>query len=161
MSRFTEKELAYLKSQRAGRLATVNRHGEPQNAPVAFHYNEELDTIDIGGPRNAQSQKYRNIARNGLASLVVDDFTDVGGRGVEIRAHAEVVSEGGEAIFAEVVPEEKKAISSGGPKYSAGGEFTTPGFSSEVIRLTPKRIITWDLSGELPGGVIQTKRDVE
>ncbi|HLZ63216.1 MAG TPA: PPOX class F420-dependent oxidoreductase [Ktedonosporobacter sp.] len=147
MSRFTEKELAYLKSQKTGRLATVNRHGEPQNAPVAFTYNEELDTIDIGGPNNAQSQKYRNIARNGLASFVVDDRTAMGGRGVEIRAHAAVVSEGGEAIYAEIAPAGRKA--------SYGG------FSSEVIRLTPKRIITWDLSGELPGGVIQTKRNVE
>src|SRR5690349_18222941 len=122
MSKFTEAELEYLKTQRAGRLATVNKRGEPQNAPVAFRYNAELDTIDIGGPNNGKSQKYRNVARNGLASFVVDDFTSVGGRGIEIRAHAEVVPEGGQSIH--------------------------PAFSPELIRLTPKRIISWDLSGK-------------
>ncbi|HZR41178.1 MAG TPA: PPOX class F420-dependent oxidoreductase [Ktedonobacteraceae bacterium] len=122
MSKFTEAELAYLKTQRAGRLATVNQRGEPQIAPVTFHYNEELDTIDIGGPNNGQSQKFRNIARNGLASFVVDDYTSRGGRGIEIRAHAEVCSEGGQAIH--------------------------PAFSPELIRLTPRRIITWDISGQ-------------
>lgn len=123
MSRFTAAELEYLQSQQAGRLATVNQRGEPQNSPVAFRYNAELDTIDIGGPNNSKSQKYRNVVRNGLASFVVDDFTQDGGRGIEIRAHAEVVLEGGESMY--------------------------PGwFSPELIRLTPKRIISWDISGK-------------
>jgi pyridoxamine 5'-phosphate oxidase family protein len=73
LSKFTEAELAYLQSQRLGRLATVNKNGEPQVAPVGFRYNAELDTIDIGGYDNANSQKFRNIARNGLAAFVVDD----------------------------------------------------------------------------------------
>jgi pyridoxamine 5'-phosphate oxidase family protein len=124
MSKFTEAELEYLKTQRTGRLATVNSRGEPQNAPVTFRYNPELDSIDIGGPNNSKSQKYRNIARNGLASFVIDDHTEKGGRGIEIRAHAEAFPEGGESIH--------------------------PAFSPELIRLTPKRIITWDLAGELP-----------
>jgi pyridoxamine 5'-phosphate oxidase family protein len=133
MSKFTEAELAYLQTQHAGRLATVNQRGEPQVAPVAFRYNAELDTIDIGGPNNGKSQKFRNIARNGLASFVVDDFTSQGGRGIEIRAHAEVVPEGGQAIY--------------------------PQFSPELIRLTPKRIISWDISGQtLPWPV--SKRNV-
>lgn len=146
MSRFTEIEQAYLKTQKAGRLATVNKHGEPQNAPVTFRYNEELDTIDIGGPRNGESQKYRNVARNGLASFVVDDFTEWGGRGIEIRAHAEAVSEGGgETIYTD------------GEKISKAGETVYSGFSPEVIRLTPKRIIAWDLSNGIPF----SKRNVE
>lgn len=131
MSKFTEKELEYLLSQRAGRLATVNQRGEPQNAPVTFRYNAELDTIDIGGPNNGKSQKFRNVERNGLASFVVDDFTEQGGRGIEIRARAEVFPEGGEEIV---------------PGY----------FSPEIIRLYPKRIIAWDLAGVLPF----SKRDV-
>jgi pyridoxamine 5'-phosphate oxidase family protein len=122
VSKFTEAELAYLKAQRTGRLATVNRRGEPQIAPVTFRYNADLDTIDIGGPNNSKSQKFRNIERNGLASFVIDDHTSQGGRGVEIRAHAEVCAEGGQVIH--------------------------PGFSPELIRLTPKRIISWDIAGQ-------------
>lgn len=133
MSKFTEAELEYLKTQGTGRLATVNQRGEPQVAPVTFRYNAELDTIDIGGPNNSKSQKFRNIVRNGLASFVVDDHTSQGGRGIEIRAHAEACSEGGQAIH--------------------------PAFSPELIRLTPKRIISWDISGKaLPWPV--SKRNV-
>ncbi|MBO0778982.1 MAG: pyridoxamine 5'-phosphate oxidase family protein, partial [Ktedonobacteraceae bacterium] len=57
MSKFTEAELAYLKTQRLGRLATVNQRGEPQVAAVGFHYNAELDAIDIGGFDMANTQK--------------------------------------------------------------------------------------------------------
>ncbi len=49
LSRFTEAELEYLKTQRLGRLATVNQRGEPQVAAVSFRYNPEFDAIDIGG----------------------------------------------------------------------------------------------------------------
>jgi pyridoxamine 5'-phosphate oxidase family protein len=132
LSKFTEAELAYMKTQRIGRLATVNQRGEPQNKPVGFRYNPELDTIDIGGPANGKTQKFRNIARNGLASFVVDDMTAQGvGGGIEIRAYAEVLPDGGETV--------------------------SPGFSPELIRLTPKRIITWDLSDRLP----RSARNVE
>ncbi len=34
MSKFTGIELEYLKTQRLGRLATINKPGEPQIAPV-------------------------------------------------------------------------------------------------------------------------------
>ena len=73
ISKFTNFELEYLKTQRLGRLATINKNGEPQIAPVTFLYNVELDTIDIGGLHNGESQKFRNVPRNGLASFVVDD----------------------------------------------------------------------------------------
>ena len=38
MSKFTPIELEYLKTQRLGRLATINKNGEPQIAPVTFRY---------------------------------------------------------------------------------------------------------------------------
>ena len=64
VSKFTEAELAYLQTQRLGRLATVNARGEPQVAAVGFRYNPEFDTIDIGGYDMANTQKFRNIARD-------------------------------------------------------------------------------------------------
>src|SRR5260221_12557301 len=51
MSLFTDEEIAYLQSQRLGRLATASMHGELHITPVGFAYNAELDTIDIGGSR--------------------------------------------------------------------------------------------------------------
>lgn len=40
-------ERDYLTSQRLGRLATVDAHGQPQNNPVGFFLNDELGVIDI------------------------------------------------------------------------------------------------------------------
>src|SRR5690349_12925174 len=99
MSEFLESELEYLKTQQLGRLATVNKNGEPQIAPVTFLYNAELDTIDIGGLQNGASQKFRNVARNGLASFVIDDvLPPFQPRGIEIRGHAQALPEGGQSI---------------------------------------------------------------
>src|SRR6266496_4995946 len=123
MSVFTEAELAYLKSQRLGRLATVNKNGEPQIAAVGFRYNPEFDTIDIGGYDNGNTQKLRNIARNGLASFLVDDVLPPWKpRTLEIRGHAQALSEGGQSI--------------------------APSMSPALIRITPRRIVFWDATAE-------------
>ena len=125
MSKFTDIELEYLKTQRLGRLATINKDGEPQIAPVTFFYNAELDTVDIGGLNNGESQKFRNVARNGLASFVIDDvLPPFQPRGVEIRGHAEALPDGGQSI--------------------------SPNFSPELIRLTPGRILSWNLTSGDP-----------
>lgn len=122
MSNFTDMELDYLKSQRLGRLATINPKGEPQNAPVAFRYNPEFDTIDIGGRFMSQSKKYRNVLTNHRVAFVVDDMqTDPWKvRGVEIRGTAETVPEGGKEIF--------------GENYDA---------DMTIIRIHPTQIIGW------------------
>ena len=57
MSVFTTAELAYLHSQFLGRLATVGPHRQPHVVPVAFRYNPDLDTIDIGGHDFAARKK--------------------------------------------------------------------------------------------------------
>ncbi len=62
MSNFTPAEIESFKSQRLGRLATVNAAGEPHVVPVSFRYNAELDTIDIGGLNITQSKKFRDVA---------------------------------------------------------------------------------------------------
>ena len=123
MSKFTEAELTYLQSQRLGRLATVNQRGEPQVAAVGFHYNPELDTIDIGGYDMANSQKFRNIARNGLVSLLIDDVLPPWKtRSLEIRGHAQALPE--------------------------GRQFGASNMSPALIRITPRRIIFWDATTE-------------
>ena len=133
MSKFTEAELAYLRTQRLGRLATVNARGEPQVAAVGFRYNPEFDTIDIGGYDMAKTQKFRNVARNGLASFLVDDVLPPWKtRSLEIRGHAQALAEGGQPV--------------------------RPNMSSAVIRITPRRIIFWDATTDPPTG---SKRNVQ
>ncbi len=134
MSKFTDIELEYLQTQRLGRLATVNKNGEPQIAPVTFCYNAELDAIDIGGLNMGETQKFRNVARNGLASFVIDDGAPpFQPRGIEIRGHADALPNGGQSI--------------------------SPDFSPALIRLTPGRIISWNLASGDPAQT-HSARDV-
>src|SRR5260370_38312429 len=106
-------------------MGTMNKHGEPQIAPVIFLYNAELDTIDIGGLQNGESQKFRNVARNGLAPFVVDDvLPPFQPRGIELRGRAKALPDGRQRI--------------------------APNFSPALIRLMPVRIITWTLTSRDP-----------
>jgi pyridoxamine 5'-phosphate oxidase family protein len=93
---FHDFEIAYLRTQRLGRLATAKPDGTLQNSPVGFTYNAELGTIDIGGFDNTASRKYRNVADNGRAAFVVDDLASVDPwrvRCLEVRGRAETVGD--------------------------------------------------------------------
>src|SRR5215472_11622955 len=112
--------IAYLQSQRLGRLATVDGDGAPQNNPVGFRYNDELGTIDIGGRDMGASRKFRNVAGNPKVAFVVDDLASVQPwrpRCVEIRGRAEALRD---------------------QDYGAG-------FSAEIIRIHPERVISFGL----------------
>ena len=96
MAAFTETELAYLRTQRLGRLATVRPDGTVQNNPVGFGYNDKLQTIDIGGRNMAASRKFRNVAAGSKVAFVVDDIVSLDPwavRCVEIRGDAEALTE--------------------------------------------------------------------
>jgi pyridoxamine 5'-phosphate oxidase family protein len=131
MSIFTLAELAYLASQRLGRLATSKADGTLQNSPVGFQHNPDTDTIDINGFNLARSQKYRNIAGNGKAAFVVDDIVSVDPwrvRCLEIRAD-------GESIVVDGVPiirlHPRKVISFGLDEDVAAHELTVNSRSIE------------------------------
>lgn len=80
MGRFTPEEIAYLQSQRLGRLATVNEKGDLHVVPVAFRYNADHDTIDIGGHNIGPTKKYRDAVRHGRVAFVIDDVLPPGNR---------------------------------------------------------------------------------
>jgi pyridoxamine 5'-phosphate oxidase family protein len=97
MSVFTTAEIDYLQSQRLGRLATVGPDGQPHVVPVAFRYNPEHDTIDIGGHDFAKRKKFRDVQRNPRVAFVVDDLVSISPwrpRMIEIRGQAEILSDG-------------------------------------------------------------------
>ena len=114
---FTAAELDYLRSQRLGRLATAQREGTLQVSPVGFRVNEESGTVEIRGFNLAASQKFRNIAANGRAAFVVDDIASVDPWRVRC---VEIRGE------AEALP-------------------ATPGGRGPVIRIHPRRIISFGL----------------
>ncbi|MEV4364992.1 PPOX class F420-dependent oxidoreductase [Nonomuraea sp. NPDC049625] len=93
MSIFSERELAYLRGERLlGRLATVGANGMPHVVPVGWSLDETGTLIEIGGRNLARSRKFRDVARNGRAALVIDDVLPPWRpRGVEIRGNAEAI----------------------------------------------------------------------
>jgi pyridoxamine 5'-phosphate oxidase family protein len=106
MYRFTAEEIAYLQSQRLGRMATVNEKGDLHVVPVGFRYNPEQDTIDIGGHNIVASRKYREALRHGRIAFVVDDVLPPWKpRFVEVRGTVQAFSEGGKAINEHFVPD--------------------------------------------------------
>lgn len=118
---FSDAELAYLSSQRLGRLATVGPGGAPQNNPVGFSYNPALGTIDIFGLNLGATRKFRNVRSNPAVALVVDDLASVDPwevRGIEIRGVAEALD---------------------------GQEPPMPTMSRQIIRIRPRRIISWNV----------------
>jgi pyridoxamine 5'-phosphate oxidase family protein len=120
MSVFTDSEIAYLGSQRLGRLATVGHDGMPHVVPVAFRYNPAADSIDIGGHDFPKRKKFRDVRRTGVAALVVDDVLPPWQpRAVEVRGQASTVDTGGKAIM--------------------------EGFDDPIIRISPRRIVSWGL----------------
>lgn len=133
MAVFTERELAYLREQRLGRLATVRADGTVQNNPVGFGYNERLQSIDIGGHNMAASQKFRNVAAGSKVAFVVDDIASLNPwtvRCLEIRGDAEALTE---------------------PTDSAGH------VAGPIIRIYPRRIISFGIDADSPA---RGKRDV-
>ena len=122
---FTQAELKYLRSQRLGRLATVTQDGTLQVSPVGFFLRDNGD-IDIGGAALGGTKKFRNVAANGRAAFVIDDIVSVNPwevRGVEIRGSAEALTD---------------------------QEPPMRGFSKEIIRIHPDRIISWGLGESAP-----------
>lgn len=126
MTSFSEAELAYLATQRLGRLATIAPDGSPQNSPTGFRYNAELGTIDIGGLHMGATRKYRNIQANGKVAFVVDDIASLDPyrvRCVEIRGTAEALPD---------------------------APLLRPGLSPELIRIHPQRIISFGIIKPAP-----------
>jgi pyridoxamine 5'-phosphate oxidase family protein len=120
MSAFSDAEIDYLGSQRLGRLATVGKDGMPHVVPVAFRYNPDADAIDIGGHDFAKRKKFRDVKRTGVAALVVDDVLPPWQpRAVEVRGEAITLETGGKAIM--------------------------EAFDDPIIRITPRRIVSWGL----------------
>ena len=126
MSRFTPAEIEYLQSQRLGRLATVNEHGDLHVVPVGFRYNADEDTIDIGGHDIVPTRKYREALRHGRVAFVIDDVAPSRGpRFVEVRGTVRAVSEGGKTI--------------------------NPNFTPDILRITPTYIVSLGVNDEFSG----------
>jgi pyridoxamine 5'-phosphate oxidase family protein len=122
-------EQDYLAGLQHGRLATVAPNGRPQNKPVGFRYNPEFGTIDIYGLSMEKSAKFRNIQVKPDVAFLADDVIGEGASGVrflEIRGRAETVT-----LPAPPTPEH--------------------GLSADIIRIHPRRVVSWNIEPGQPG----------
>jgi pyridoxamine 5'-phosphate oxidase family protein len=125
MSVFSAAEITYLESQRLARLATAGRDCQPHVVPLAFRYNPETDTIDVGGHDFARRKKYRDVQHNPRVAIVIDDLASIDPwrpRMIEVRGEAEILPTGGETVGR--------------------------GFDPPMFRIRPKRIISIGIEGE-------------
>ncbi|HEX3706446.1 MAG TPA: PPOX class F420-dependent oxidoreductase [Mycobacteriales bacterium] len=98
MAELTTAQIDYLASQRLGRIATTGADGKPHVVPTSFRYNTDLNAVDVGGFHVATTKKYRDVAANPWAAIVVDDLKTVdpwAPRMLEIRGRAEAIADGG------------------------------------------------------------------
>src|ERR1035437_7649772 len=98
MGAFSPAEIAYLRSVTMCRLATVGRTGQPHIVPMTFVYNADKDAIDLGGVDFSAGKKWRDVQRNRLVAVLVDDAQPGSAHAIEIRGRAEVHRSGGSSI---------------------------------------------------------------
>ncbi len=119
-SLFSNAELAYLRGQRLCRLATVGADGRPHVVPTSFRVNDD-GTVDIGGHAFVARKKWRDVAANDWASLVVDDVLPPWQpRMVEIRGRAE--------------------------RRDTGGADLGPGFDAAHFHIVPEKVVSLGIS---------------
>jgi len=122
MTELTEPQIAYLASQRLGRIATSGADHKPHVVPTSYRYNPELGTVDVGGRRVSTTKKFRDVRVNGWAAIVVDDLVSTDPwtpRMLEIRGRAESIETGGSALG--------------------------PGFGEAFIRIYPEKINSYGI----------------
>ncbi|MBA3311522.1 MAG: PPOX class F420-dependent oxidoreductase [Nocardioidaceae bacterium] len=95
MKIFTQAELSYLDAaQGLARVATVGADGTPHVTPVGWAVTADQQALEVGGNNLAATKKYRDIARNGRAALVIDEVLPPWRpRGIEVRGPAEAITE--------------------------------------------------------------------
>jgi pyridoxamine 5'-phosphate oxidase family protein len=123
----TDAEQRFLARQPRGHLATVGPDGIPQVKPLGFSYNAAFGTIDIAGWNMAGSAKYRNVRANPHVAFVVDEVTAPtmeGAHFLEIRGDAE---------------------------HAAGPPDPTGHLAAEIIRIHPRRVISFNVDPDHPG----------
>jgi pyridoxamine 5'-phosphate oxidase family protein len=124
---FTDAEVRFLARQTRGHLATLGPNGFPQVKPLGFTYNPTLGTIDIAGFNMGGSAKYRNVEANPNVAFVIDEVTEESMEGahfLEVRGVAE----------------------------TAVGTHDLQGhLAPEIIRIHPRRILSFNVDAEHPG----------
>jgi pyridoxamine 5'-phosphate oxidase family protein len=95
---FTEKEIAYLKSQPLARIATVSTSGQPDNSATTFEFDGEVFYLGSLGDLRQSRRGKSVLAGNTKVALVVDDLETMDPwkpRSIRIYGTAEFVERDG------------------------------------------------------------------
>ena len=106
-------------------MATIGPQGDPHVVPVMFRYNDEKDTIDIGGHSFATRRKYRDMQRDPRVAFVVDDVLPPQPRMIEIRGTVE---------------------------FGNAGKAINQRFDDEMVHLHPRRVVSIGIDGDERSG---------
>lgn len=91
---FSEKELAYLRTQKLLRLATVEPDGQPDVDAVGFEFDGQY--FYIGGLALQTSRKYKSVAAGHTkVSLIIDDQENAKPRGIKLHGVAKIIQRPG------------------------------------------------------------------
>jgi len=90
---FSEQELAFLRTQRVARIATVALDGQPTVDAVGFSF--DGTHFYVGGHNITATRKYQNVAAGNIrVSLVIDELTSLQpwqALGIRVYGEAEAV----------------------------------------------------------------------
>jgi pyridoxamine 5'-phosphate oxidase family protein len=125
---FSEEEIAYLRSQRLARIATVSADGQPDVVPVGFEFDGAY--LYVGGIDPAKTRKFRNVgAGNTKVALVIDDLVSTDPwtpRYLRIYGNAELVERDGRfgrAAYMRITPAVSWSFNLKGLPFTHDGEF--------------------------------------
>lgn len=126
---FSEEEIAYLRSQRLARIATVSTDGQPDVAPVGFEFDGQH--MYVGGIDPAKTRKFRNVrAGNTKVAIVIDDLVSTDPwtpRYLRIYGDAELVQREGRfggAEYMRITPAISWSFNLEGRQFTHAGEVT-------------------------------------
>ena len=108
---FTETEIAYLRTQRLGRIATTSKIGQPDVAPVVFDF--DGTHFYVPGLELQRTLKFKNIQDNPRVAFVVDDLQSVDPwtpRGIRVHGTADAIphrSRFGAGTYIRIIPRKK------------------------------------------------------
>jgi len=128
--------LARVAAARVGRLATVDKRGEPHIVPIVFALdgNRIVTAVDHKPKRTTDLKRLRNIAANHRASVLVDHYDEDWSHlwWVRVDGPVEIVTAG---------PEFDAAIALLAAKYPQYREQPPQG---PVVAVTPERVTAWE-----------------
>lgn len=127
MTSFTGEEIAYIRSQRLMRIATVSAGGQPDVVPVGYEF--DGTHFYVGGYNPTNTRRSRNVrAGNDKVAFVIDDLASVqpwSPRYLRVYGTAQLVARGGQEIL-RITPVTSWSMNLSGEWSAGGGQPAAP-----------------------------------